>query len=138
MRMRLRGLVALVCLLAAGLCGCEGGPPKLGAHETLLLNRPPSLVEMAVLDCGVAPSARREAYEGGDPVDFMGAGRRVIRVSYDPDSRATKVEVTHIGFGGPKGARKALRVIEQWMKYTDKSRKAPPKQKQPPLPMPRI
>ena len=141
-----RSLAVLLPVLIEGLAGCQlpvalftaiagapPGPPKLGPHQTLVFKRPPSLVETAVMGSGLLDGSHRKEYDG-DPVDFTGAGGKRIRVSYDPKTGTTKVQVTHRGFGGAEGAKRAIHVIESWMEYTDTHRRPPPSGKEPALP----
>jgi hypothetical protein len=101
-----------------GLTGCKT-PPKMEHYEFREFQRAPALIDMAVLDSSVLPNAVVEEYKGGDPVDYMGHGGRLIRVVNDTKKRLTRVMVSHQGFGGPAGAQRVLDRIEKWMDLTD-------------------
>jgi len=100
------------------LAGCET-PPEMEHYEFREFQRPPALIDVAVLDSGVLPNAAVKEYEGGDPIDYTGHGGRRIRVLNDTEKRVTRVLVSHHGFGGPEGARLVLDRIEQWLEDTD-------------------
>ncbi len=115
----------LVCL-AGLLAGCSSSAdPKEDTRMSRVFTRPPSLVELAVMESGVISNPKRVEAEGGDPVDFFGHNGRSIRVSHLPEQGRTRVTVSYMGFGGPEGARRVLDMIEDWMTQTDAMRDKP-------------
>jgi len=126
MPMRVTGILWLLACVAGLLTGCSSSSEKKEeTSQSRLFARAPSLVEMAVMESGAISNPKRVENEDGNPVDFIGHNGRRIRVDHIPEQGKTKVIVSHMGFGGPEGARRALDVIEDWMAQTDAVRNKP-------------
>lgn len=113
----------VICLIAA-LVGCSN-PPEFGDHEARVFHRPASLIDLAVLDSGVAPNAEKKDFKKQGIVDFDTRSGRIIRVELVKRPDLTKVYVTHAGAGGAKGAKEVIDKIEAWLRHTDGFRNQP-------------
>lgn len=124
--MKVRLALAFAAALLALAAGCRSSPPKIRHYEAQDFDRPANLVDIAVLDSGVAPGAEKKEYLKGAIVDFATPAGRVIRVESTARGVSSRVFVSHSGPGGVEGAKEALKAITQWMEETDAFRERLP------------